>query len=116
MRTRRARNARSLSSCSLSHAHDNAHTHYRPFAACLRYLRPGRGKICGKHFQLGTDLMYGNAPAALGVCEYTPSGEPDQKWSLRVFNDFNEGPPGPPRCALHLVPFVLRVPLAPLTE
>ena len=36
-------------------------------------------------------MMYGGAPAALGVIEFTTPDNPDQLWSLRVFNDFNEG-------------------------
>ena len=56
-----------------------------------RNVKPGRMPSCGKHFQLGTDLMFRNAPAALGICEYTSSENPDALWSLRVFNDFAGG-------------------------
>ena len=35
--------------------------------------------------------MYGNAPAALGICEYTDSDDPNASWSLRVFNDYDTG-------------------------
>ena len=56
-----------------------------------RNVKPGRMGPCGKNFQLGTDLMYGNAPAALGICEFTDADDPDALWSLRVFADFNQG-------------------------
>lgn len=77
---------------------------------------------CGRHFQYGTDLMYGIAPAALGICEFTHMGDdvPNSNWSLRVFNDFNSGfkahfPVGPsclhptgvcvvPRMAFNVIP------------
>ena len=56
-----------------------------------RNVKPGRMPMCGKHFQLGTDLMFRNAPAALGICEYTSAEDPDALWSLRIFNDFASG-------------------------
>ena len=34
--------------------------------------------------------MYGAAPAALGIAEFS-AASPDATWSLRVFNDYNMG-------------------------
>ena len=56
-----------------------------------RKVKPGRMDVCSQNFQYGTDGMYYNAPAALGICEYTTDENPDQLWSLRVFADFNQG-------------------------
>ena len=56
-----------------------------------RNVLPDRMGICGRNFQLGTDMMYRNAPAALGICEYTADDNPDATWSLRVFNSYESG-------------------------
>ena len=56
-----------------------------------RKIRPGRMDACGDEFQKGTDLMYPNAPAALGICEFTCHDNPDANWSLRIFNDYDYG-------------------------
>ena len=45
----------------------------------------------GANFQCGTDLMYGAAPAALAICEFTDEEDPNANWSLRVFNDYDSG-------------------------
>jgi len=50
-----------------------------------RPIKPGRLASCGKHFQAGTDMMYPNAPAALGIAAFT---EEQSEWALRVFNDY----------------------------
>jgi len=56
-----------------------------------RNVQPGRMALCGRNFQIGTDMMFDNAPAALGICEYTSDEDADSLWSLRVFNDFDTG-------------------------
>lgn len=56
-----------------------------------RNIQPGRMEVCGKNFIEGTKRMFWNAPAALGVMEYTTDDNPDSVWSLRVFNDFDTG-------------------------
>ena len=37
-----------------------------------RNVKPGRMASCGKHFQLGTDLMFPNAPAARTMRSQAP--------------------------------------------
>lgn len=56
-----------------------------------RNIKPGRMAACGHNFQKGTDMMFTNAPAALSVAEFTDEVDPDATWSLRVFNDFDNG-------------------------
>ena len=53
-----------------------------------RPIKAGRTEICGNNFQKGTDMMFPNAPAALGICEFTAADDPLATWSLRVFNDY----------------------------
>ena len=53
-----------------------------------RSIKPGRMASCGKNFQAGTDLMYPNAPAALGICEINDAEDDHATWALRVFNDY----------------------------
>jgi len=54
-------------------------------------IKPGKMAECKKNFQAGTDMMYGAAPAALGIAEYAADDGSDFVWALRVFNDYNSG-------------------------